>query len=356
MNALDRTKVRRLLLIYELEKNFIGDSCRRFAKLEQFKTFFPNAVMDMNAIGYYAPTAMLLKNNPYIGAITNLPWQRIEFDKYDIIICVTDLEQELKAILEEKGNLNESYLKLPVYSVGIPKRVFPEYDELNSQLVNSDPNNPTRDAVKLYVDEKERRWANEYLGNMGINDEERVIFFLDTSTSSEKVLNEKNQIEILSYFASMSNTKIIVFDEDNKGKKDFYLSRTDEAISEKLLFVNGLNLRQTICLLASNFTKMVFGPSTGLMHCASGVFRNYVNLGMPPEEVPLILVYLSNEPKGFIEWDWWGDSLATCSVLKEHAGVRKLTRLTADNQEGLLSSSEYTQALFIDFLNELNAK
>lgn len=352
IDSLQRESVKKLLILYELHENFIGDSCRRFAKLKRLQDFFLNAIIEVNSINYYQVTSELLKNNQFVDSINCMKWSEIKFENYDLIVSVSNYETKLAEILKSREITDpDKNSNIVVCSVSVPNHTYPQYDELNAFLFATDPSDPYRDSVELHLDQDELNWSNQYLSTLGITDDESLTFYLDTSTSDVKVLPEKVSLEAISYFAKF--TRLIIFDELGKGKKEFYRTRLTAETFEQIIFIENFSLRLAISLLGSKFTKIIFGPSTGLLHCASGIYRNFIRNGMPIKQIPVLLVYLGLDPKGYDEWTWWGDSLATCMIVKSENGKKIISKLGPLNQSNLLPCCEYPSTLMLEFVKSM---
>ena len=114
------------------------------------------------------------------------------------------------------------------------------------------------------------------------------------------------------------------------------------------------HIRKDLCILSSSYIKMIFGPCTGLMHCASGIYNHFVKKGEPVSDVPAMITYTG-------KWDsqfWWGNSpLVDCLVLRNIENKKKLCvldHLDEDEKYYLddrLECQEYTAAMLIDFIS-----
>lgn len=92
------------------------------------------------------------------------------------------------------------------------------------------------------------------------------------------------------------------------GKRLFYNEWLGAELSKKTIFAEGLSLREAIALISSKYTKLIFGPSTGLLHCASGVYNILLQKKLV-ENAPIMVGYLGKDKtNNYQENFWWGGS------------------------------------------------
>jgi hypothetical protein len=142
------------------------------------------------------------------------------------------------------------------------------------------------------------------------------------------------------------------------GKELFYREWLGEKYMSRFIFSRGLTLREDLCLISSGYTKLVFGPCTGLLHCASGIYNNFRRHGLREAALPALIVYTG-------PWDaqfWWGKSpLVDCLLLPRMAADKQLAVLNDldENEQRLfnnrLDCSEYTALMLTGYIdNKLN--
>jgi len=361
-NAVVKTDVKSILVLYEEKIHNIGDCCVRFDKLKYFRAFFNNATLNLNFKSENLKFIDgLLTNNPHIAAISLLDWNEIEFEKYDIVIAVMYNEEKLLHFLHAKYGaeiaagtrtmavFSMSQLILPPVDFG--KYLFP----LNRPLMES---GRTPEPGELYISDEEQAWADRWLEAHGMKAGEELFILLDSTLRKEKLLNPIVYFEFVAALLKRDNARVLIFDEAAMGKEDFYRAWLGDACMHKLIVSKGLKLREDICLLGSSYTRMVFGPCTGLMHCASAVYNRYVALGLPEEQAPLLAVY-TGQYKGLEQnaLTWWGRApLVKCMMLKKRSGGPRLELLhdLPEDEKPLNNSlpcSAFTSAMLIDFVN-----
>jgi hypothetical protein len=360
--AVAKGGVKNILVLYE-EKIFnIGDCCVRFDKLKYFRAFFNNAAISMNFKKENAKFADgLLKNNPHLASVSMLDWDEIAFNDYDIVIAVMYNEENILKFIHDKygAAIRDGRFPLAIYSMSqlilqpsdSGKYIFP----LNRPLIEMAR---TPDPGELYVSEEEQQWANSWLQSKGMKEGEDLLILLDSTLRKDKLLNPLVYFEFVGELLKRENTRVLVFDEAGVGKEEFYRAWLGDQYMGKLIVSRQLTLRQDICLLASTYTRMVFGPCTGLLHCASAIYNNYVSKGMPVAQVPLLAVY-TGQYKGLElnAFTWWGRApLVSCLMLKQRPGGKQLELLhqLPQNEKMLNNSlpcSEYTSAMLTGFVN-----
>ncbi|NSL91001.1 hypothetical protein ECE50_029520 [Chitinophaga sp. Mgbs1] len=339
-------KFKRVIALYEEELLFIGDCCTRFSQFRHFKAWLNDAAITVNFGGKKNPDyyKALLLHNPYICQMSALPWDEIDFRAYDAVICVTHDDQPLLDFLHNKYGSTPDEMNTDVY-------IVPVSQALREQVDMSQPG-------EIYISREEQQWADEWLLAGGYQPGEELFIMVDSSSTREKILNTIVYFDVLKQLLGRPNTRFLVFDEQNKGKRQFYREWVGEEGISRMIFSEGRSLRDNLCLIGSSFTRMVFGPCTGLLHCASGIFNHYVDKGLPPEKIPLLITYtgqysIENRNANY----WWGNCpLINCLLLKEVHGRKKLLQLsdlsaTEKEQRDTLACSEYTTAMLMKYIN-----
>jgi hypothetical protein len=356
----DRNAVKRMLVLYEEKIYNIGDCCVRFDKLKHFASYFSNATVDINFKKGENDKFIdaLLKNNPHLSAITTADWKEIDFGQYDVVIAISYNEPKLQQFMQENYGPAD---KLPFALISLSelilnpcdtaKYIFPVVQSLVDHVRVPGPG-------ELYISEEEQAWADGWLESKGVKKGEQLFIVLDSTLRREKLLNLDVYFEFLATLLKKQNCKVLVFDENELGKEEFYGAWLGGKAMEKMIFSKKMQLRQDLCLLGSSYTRLVVGPCTGLLHCASAIYNRYVNEGMPVDEIPVLMVYtgvyLGPELNAN---NWWRNSpLVDCLMLKKKAGTKQLTllaNLTEQEKElnDSLPCSEYTAQMLMNFVN-----
>lgn len=357
--------VKKVLILYEEQIFNLGDCCIRFNKLGCFRSFFRNASVEINFTNpenqkYYDG---LLKNNPHLDRITTNTWNEIDFTSYDMLICIAYNEQRLLDFLYEKYNASIAGSQWPLAVLSISrlilnpvpesdtKYIFPVNDSLVSHL-------KAPRAGELYISKEEQQWADGWLESQGMKKGERLFIVVDSTLRRDKMVNFDVYYEFLTFLLNMRNIKVLIFDEKGLGKESFYKEFVGERLAGKIIFSKGFKLRQDLAIIASSYTKLVFGPCSGLLHCASSIYNKFVRAGMPAREAPLLITYTGKyygEEKN--AWTWWGTSpLMNCLIMRERQQVKELCVLNElpepeKQVNDPLACSAYTSKMLIDFVS-----
>jgi ADP-heptose:LPS heptosyltransferase len=365
-SKISRDNVKSVLIIYEEKELFIGDSCIIFDKFKACKLFFPNASVDIhfNIKTYVDCYSALLKCNPYIDNIRDLTWEEIDYSSYDLVICVTHQEEALLKIISErhKDDFLSKTFRTAICSFSLQlvddlqneDIVFPFYEEL------FEFSRGHLGPMELYVSDEERLWANTWLTEKGLKENEKLLILLDSTSVRSKLLGMTVYYEMLTWLLKLPDIKILIFDENNIGKQEFYNQLLGRKQTQKFIFSNGLDLRKAITLLSADKVKLIFGPCTGLMHCASGLYNNFVRAGLSPSNVPLLITYTGKYHKAHESANyWWHNApLMNCMIIRKKNGIKEmvslneLTEQEKNTTEDTLPCAEYTSAMLIGFLTK----
>ncbi|MBO9730355.1 MAG: hypothetical protein J7623_17070 [Chitinophaga sp.] len=359
--SLNNTKVKRVLILYDEGKFFLGDSCITLSRLAISRLFFGEETeIDLNCCNKEARAlyGALTKNNPAFSNVTCFHYDEIDYEHYDLIICMTIHEDQLLGLLHKRamqaGNLGQ--LSICIFSFShlllIPRQdsalIFPVHQELLDfyQGYLDKPH-------EIFIDEPEKIWANKWLAAKGVAPNDHLFIFVDSSSSTMKNVSWDVYFNVLKFCLQEAHHKILIFDEKGAGKAEFYGQWLSATEMQQVIFSTQMTLREDISLLGADCVKMIFGPCTGLMHCASSVYNQFVNQGMPIEEVPLLVTYTG-------KWDameWWSNApLINCLVIRLVNGEKQMFRLSdlSEKQKidfsDRLHSNEYTAGMLVDFL------
>jgi hypothetical protein len=365
--SINYDNARRALVLYEEKMLRIGDCCIRFNKLKYFKSFLDNATVDINFSikENFNIYNAFLKNNLSINSISTLSWKDIDFESYDIVFCVKYDEEAFLDFLHERycNLIGKNRFRLAVFSLSQlllePQKDAHQVFPVNQNLIEHFKG-LGRDSQlgELYINEEEQIWANQWLESKGLEANEHLFIICDSTSNREKLINIGVYFDVLKFLLRKENSKVLIFDEKGIGKEEFYQACLGKNSMKKIIFSKCLTLREDLCIMASKYTKLIFGPCTGLMHCASSIYNNYVNRGMSASEVPLMITYTGLYPKESGNANvWWGNSpLISCLLLKEKNNKKQivlLNNLTEEekNANDSLPCSEYTAEMLISLIN-----
>ena len=369
--TLDPSNVKKILLLYDEKDYYLGDTCIRVGLIESLSGMFPGAAIDLfwRSERHTNLYCAFLLNNPYLNSYSLTTWPEIGFEAYDIVFVMSFDESQLLEIITDKYDLafTNAVWDTAIFSLGrqvldyklkdlVP--VFGEYPDFSTSIKSH------VSTYKLFITRGERDWAASWLKSHGVKENERLFIVLDSSTVKTKLLRIDVYFEVLRYLLGMEGVRILIFDERGAGKSAFYQEWLGEEAMSKMIFSERLPLRQDLCIIASDHTRLVFGPCTGLMHCASAIFNNFVQSGMPVSSAPLMITYTGRyDAPEHNAMKWWGASpLTTCLVLRRGSEGKEAVLLgTLSEQEAmdtsrLLVCGEYTAAMIIPHLQSLQAK
>lgn len=356
--------VKRVLILYEEKIKYIGDCCIRFDKLRYFRSFFNDAEVSINFRRSHQQQFYinaLLRNNPHLAAITELEWEAIGFQQYDVVVCLSNEEAQLLDFFHMKyGELiSTGQFPLVVLSVSVgllahlenvPYR-FPVNPELIAHIRGSR-------RGELYMSGEEVAWGTQWLESQGMRKGEHLFILLDSTANKDKLIPIHVHFDFLAAMLRDPLARVLIFDEQNIGKDVFYRAWLGDTLADRLIFSRKLTLREDLCIISSPYTRLLFGPCTGLVHCASGIYNNFVNNGMPLADVPLIVTYTGHYAKNSANADfWWGSSpLVHPLLLKNRNGRKQIVSLhelpAAERMiEDQLPCSEYNADMLIDYVS-----
>ena len=359
---IDRFKIRNILILYDEQVAFIGDCCIRFDMLGLFKSFFPNSSVDINWIEtkFSSIYEALLQNNPYLNKASNRDWTEIEFSDYDLVICITFEEDILLNTILDKYSTSDlhswktTFISMSKLALNLTSRKaetkFPEYEELLTYT------SKFKHEPQLFISQEEQNWAETWLSENGLSRADKLFIILDSASTNYKLLKPEVYHELLTYISTIESAKILIFDEKGIDKKGTYMSLGKEIIS-KCIFPEKLELRQALSILSSSRTNLIFGPCTGLLHCASGIYNIFKLYGQVRQ--PLMIVYTGKYQGNDNASVWWNTSpLVNCMILRENCSQKEIVLLHHLNEmekkdtTNLLPCKEYEADFVISFLKK----
>jgi hypothetical protein len=367
-NNCARNDAKTVILLFEAPTNFIGDNFVIFQYLKSISAFYKNARVSLNYInkGYTNLYNALLQNNPCLDELLQLQWAEIPFESYDVILCLTLAESELlEHLLMRYGQqISDGSFTPCIFSIFIKSAfrpsdiapiVFPKHKEFfafSAQIMK-------QEVREIYITDEERHWGNTWLKDHGLQADEDLFILVDSTSQRHKLLDIVTYFEFLKYLLRKPKSKVLIYDEKDIGKQDFYREFLDDELAARLIFSKKNSLRLDLRLMSADKVKMIFGPCTGLMHCASGIYNNFLKNGMLRDQVPLIVVYTGKYSEFSINANsWWGTSpLVNCLMLRSTNNNVEMVLLTdlsieeklrVDNQA---DCSAYTADMLMNFVD-----
>ncbi len=357
--------VKQVLILHEEELTNIGDWVLRFDHLKYLRGFLPNAGITINFTAQDANglANALLKNNPHLHAVTAMKWQEIDFEQFDFIVSVSYDEPAILAYLDERygsairsSQFNICVFTMSHYMIKQKEGIKPIFAISTELSIYADK---MKTPVELFMNREEQQRADAWLREKGLKENEQLFIILDSTTSRDKMLSIPVYFEWLMNLLKRENVKVLNYDEMSIGKEKFYSEILGSKLMEKIIFSKGLPLRQAICLLGSRQTKLVFGPCTGLMHCASGIYNNFVSNGLDKSTAPVLITYTGKySPDEGNVYLWWNNApLMNVLVLRNRNNSK--TMLLMDNLNDVekvtndeLPCAEYTAQILTAFVNQ----
>lgn len=357
------------LAIVEFGHTRLGDIVQAFTNLRYLKEHLQIRHLDVNLIdrSEYRLAAEILRNDPLVRSSSNLPYGELRYWDYQVVLHYTVFREcEIVRVLGETHDRFKAASQGGVQYYSIPASVW------DLQSVHGDawhrfihplplldvPPNLLEHAAgnhRLYLSREELTWAEQWLAQAGVAPDEKLIVFIDDASVREKVLHPLSYLRVLEHFLSMEKMKALVYDVREQGKQEVYRELLGAKLFSRIVFASGGGLRKDLALLAAGNVRAIFGPDTGMMHCAAGVHATLRAEHPAREHVPLILVY-AGRWQDFNLWNFWSDADVCCMVFYETDSGKVLRPLSecprsdAEFSKGLAHVAGLPAELIVDFL------
>lgn len=329
--------IERVLFIYDDDVFFLGDNCMILYKLGLCKHFFgDHASVDINFLRgeYLEKYEGICKNNLNFSGLISQKLKHIPYDTYDVVICISLDERPLLEALHDAYPHTDTDGRCPaVFSLSkavfsrkknMKPPVFPLFEALY-RYTESLKDRP----YELYISPAEKDWGNRWLEARGLKKDDELFIIVDNASHRKKLLRLDVYYKFLLHLLRREKARILIFDETGMGKEMFYKEWLGDQYFHRLIFSNKLTLREDLCLVSSDYTRLIFGPCTGMLHCASGIYNHFRRMGIRASGLPALIVYTG-------PWDadfWWSASpLVHCLVLRNVMGQKKMTALSELSQ------------------------
>jgi ADP-heptose:LPS heptosyltransferase len=366
----NRLKVQKVLLLYEENDFYVGDTCIRIEFLRNFKSFFENAGIYVNCNNHKLAEIFgaIIENNPNVDGFSNLQWEHLEIENYDVIFCLSHEENHFLTFLH--NYFRQKTLEFPdsiaVFSlskyVTKPREIVPVIFPVYYEFLDYTKNKEYNETRKLYVTDVERTWGDNWLLAHDLKEHEQVCILIDTTKDKRKLIGTTVYFELLEYLINNKQNRILIFDETDVGKAEFYTKWLGKENAGRIIFTKGNSLREAIKILSSRYVKLIIGPCTGTLHLASGIYNYLAEHGLPVDKIPLIITYTGvyyteteKEEKNAHFW-WKNSPLVTCLLLRQHndqvkvAELRELNVAEAQRLDAQIPCSTYTSRMLIDVI------
>ncbi|MFS4447855.1 glycosyltransferase family 9 protein [Maribacter sp. 2307UL18-2] len=349
-------EVLKVLINYKIKDYLIGDSLLRLRHFKLIRDFFLKAKISVNL--HHRIDVAMLQYNPYVDQLISKDLGSQNIFEYDVIIIIGDDEALYKEIVNrwvrelDMGTFETSIFSLTRYLKVEENNhnILPPYQELYEFIVQK--KNKFKLKKEIFIQNSEIEWANQWLQLNGVKSNEKVIIIIDSSSLREKLLPLEVHFKIILFFLENDKHKILVLDKFGNGKSLFYNEWFDNKFEHRFIFAQKLKFRHELMLLSSDYIRFIFGPCTGIMHCASAIHNHFVSKYGNARGQPDIMVYAGtdsyeNDHKSI----WWGDDEeAKCCVVKYVNDFQKEIVWINPNVHDYLPCSEYTSLLLQNFI------
>lgn len=349
-----RKEVKSIVVYYDIDNFFIGDTLKDVSKILLMRRYFPNAEIDFIASNNLVLD--LMKNSPYPRRMLNKVYQEISLIDYELVYIISDNEESIMKDIIRKHWRFFKTKEMPYYLFSLTEAVFNDeksvkfpthFDVIHFEYEEADMRRVAN--TEVFLSKEELNWANNYLEEQGVEENEEVTVLLDSTSNDGKLIAEEQFFEMIRILIQSNNTKILVYDinKEEGEKKKKYEENLSEYEMSKIIFARNKSLRKDISVLGSNYVKLIIGPCTGIMHCASGVHTVLTN------KKASIIVY-----KGYFDamdetddvyWWWGGNTVVDCLLLlKREEGEESIPYLL----ESLTETISYKD---LDYTNRIKA-
>lgn len=362
-------EIERALVIVHLGHTRIGDSVQAITNLRCLAKHLRIQRLDVNLIdpAEHRIGAELLKHDPLMGRYLNLPYEDVPYQDYQVVLHYSVFKDcEIVRVLADRQRVAAAgagapvFYSLPASRWDLEHRYGDSWHDFAYPLPLLDlPLDFFQRAIgdhQVYLGAEERAWATRWLAQAGVTADDVLIVFVDESSTREKALHPRCSLRVLEHLLSIDRVKALVYDVDDRGKKAFYRLMLKQELFGKIVFSTRNDLRRNIALLAAPNVRLIFGPDTGIMHCAVGVHSTHpTDDRVAGAERPPIVVY-AGRWQNFNSWNLWGQSSACCVLPYDTPSgtvLKPLAECPRDD-EGFLKDLKPVSAvppgLMIDFL------
>ena len=326
-------RINKIAVLFDYKQIFIGDTFLHLSKLKGEQINFPNTNFELitSNENLYKLMSELLRNTDYFANIILKDWSNVNWLEYDLILtkeaiqwsffifCCENLIKYINfppVVVLNDGKYCEKIEKTcycfpckeNLMELFPPIKEIQRYNQLTKRIIN--------------VVDEEINHLNEYLSQKGLTKSDGLIILPYYSSHTLKMLKEEVYIQLVDYFASFEDVKVLCFYEKNS---NLNISITQKI--EKIIFIEQTNIRMSIQLLAHSQVQAIIGPCTGIMHLVHGIIQFKIDTNQLTENsLPFMLVYAGvNQDVNYNPWGWWNDSYLSCALaMKQENNLIKL--------------------------------
>lgn len=355
-----------ILVIYD-NAPYIGDAYMFFMDFVYLREIAGHLLIAVTNQKSYEVLLQIVRHHPVEDAIKHLELDTLDFNQFDSVFIIENSDVSESRVLKElalrftegapadRPSFSLHYLS---FSRIIEKMPFLQFRHF-SEAVHLYECQPKPEAILLTPEELQ--WGKQWLNSHGVLTNERIIIFLSSTSAFEKMISRTVYYEMLEWMIGHEDVKVLLFDEQRTGKKQFIEEEIGHEKIHKVIVAEGLTIRESMILMASSYIAGIIGPCTGLMHLADGIYKFLLGHQLiKAEEIPLLLTYVGlNHDRNYNPHSWWSGSIVNCfAIQRNQAGEKVLVPLeecdhdTRAFQAKCLPTCEISSQLLINLISD----
>lgn len=337
-NSLNEKEIIENIIILDdhIRDFYIGDTHMWLSSIRQLQLKTnSNVVIACGNNVFYKKTCQIFTANPFPKINIKLfNWETLEVNTFDTIICHQNsilpflqfYKRSFKFLSEKKIYRFAPNTEFKNLKISYPWDIN-NYLKRNYQVENSIQS--IRQLKKqihkeIYLSDDEINEANIWLKESGCLYGERIFILIDEASHPKKTLDFKKTIYLIKSILSKTENKLLIFDYQNSGKKDKLQSFLTESEYNKIISVNGQNIRKEMAIMASPTIYSIIGPCTGMMHLANGIYFELLNSKRrSKKEIPQLIVYCGAgiDINNYHPRYWWQGAMVKCIATTIKNGI-----------------------------------
>jgi hypothetical protein len=298
----------------------------------------------------------------------NTSWNDINFEAYDFIICHSDLILKFLNYLKtnpiEVENISIYNFSLRYELSQIPDPYGWNYLACKKatglqQQTNLFLNRRSHTYKQIYISRQEMDEANSWLETQGMCNGEQLIVIMADASNEIKIISYQSLLQLIKWFVSFKDVKVLLFSTQGSDLMH-HIENLPAYELKQVIIAPQVDIRKSMGILISSYTKAILGPCTGMLHLADGLFYYLKNNGsIEKSQIPLMIVYTGKQNAEYHPVEWWINSNIKCVVVcKDETGVKVLKKLgqcpmNKDTYYKMaLPAKEISSKMIIDFLKQ----
>lgn len=339
-NSLNENKAIESIIILDdhIRDFYIGDTHLWLSAIRQIQLKTSSTIIiACGNKNFYKKVSQIFTLHPFPStSIILLNWDALDIKHFDTIICHHNsilpflhfYKRSFKFLSEKKVYRFAPNTEFKNLKISYPWDIN-HYFKKNYQVENSIQS--IRQLKKqihkeIYLSNEEINEANIWLKENGYLFGERIFILIDEASYSKKVLDFKKTVNLIKSILSNPENKILIFDYQNSGKKSKLQSFLTKSECNKIISVNGQNIRKEMAIMASSAIYSIIGPCTGMMHLANGIYFELLNSKRrSKQEIPTLIVYCGSglDVDNYHPRYWWQGTMVKCIALIKKNGIIK---------------------------------